>query len=135
MALQYWDGSAALKMSKYDSVYFIYFCKTELIQRTYVETSGKRQCNCRTEMKQKRMGHGQFSIYQERVCDECPNVKLVSSDEELEIEIEKGILTYSLFKRTPKGSDIYIGHEYTPISGRLNQLQFIIIILQNFEHI
>ena len=42
------------------------------------------------EMKQKRMGMGQFTIYQEKVCEECPNVKLESSDEELEIEIERG---------------------------------------------
>ena len=42
------------------------------------------------EMRQKRMGMGQFSIYQEKVCEKCPNVKLVSRDEELEIEIEKG---------------------------------------------
>ena len=41
-------------------------------------------------MKQKRMGMGQFTIYQEKVCEECPNVKLESSDEELEIEIERG---------------------------------------------
>jgi len=42
------------------------------------------------EMRQKRMGN-QFQIYQEKICDECPNVKLVSNDEELEIEIEKGM--------------------------------------------
>jgi len=60
-------------------------------KRTYVETSGTRQCNCRMEMRQKRMGMGQFSIYQEKVCEKCPNVKLVSRDEELEIEIEKGM--------------------------------------------
>jgi len=60
-------------------------------KRTYIETGGKRQCNCRMEMRQKRMGMGQFSIYQERICDECPNVKLVSNDEELEIEIERGM--------------------------------------------
>jgi len=60
-------------------------------KRSYVETSGTRQCNCRMEMRQKRMGMGQFSIYQEKVCEKCPNVKLVSRDEELEIEIEKGM--------------------------------------------
>merc|ERR1712176_1641452 len=60
-------------------------------KRTYVETGGTRQCNCRMEMKQKRMGMGQFTIYQEKVCEECPNVKLESSDEELEIEIERGM--------------------------------------------
>ena len=64
--------------------------KKKQFQRTYVETSGTRQCNCRMEMRQKRMGMGQFSIYQEKVCEKCPNVKLVSRDEELEIEIEKG---------------------------------------------
>ena len=43
------------------------------------------------EMRQKRMGMGQFQIFQEQVCEKCPNVKLVSDDEELEIEIERGM--------------------------------------------
>ena len=43
------------------------------------------------EMRQKRMGMDQFQIFQEQVCEKCPNVKLVSDDEELEIEIERGM--------------------------------------------
>lgn len=60
-------------------------------KRSYRETSGQRDCNCRMEMRQKRMGMGQFQIFQEQVCDKCPNVKLISDDEELEIEIERGM--------------------------------------------
>lgn len=42
-------------------------------------------------MRQKRMGMGQFQIFQEQVCDKCPNMKLISDDEDLEIEIERGM--------------------------------------------
>ena len=42
------------------------------------------------EMKQQRRGNG-YTIYQQRICDKCPNVKLVGNDEELEIEIERGM--------------------------------------------
>lgn len=60
-------------------------------KRTYVETGGQRDCNCKMEMRQKRMGMGQFQIFQEQVCEKCPNVKLVAEDEELEVEIERGM--------------------------------------------
>lgn len=41
-------------------------------------------------MRQKRQGH-QTVIYQQRICEKCPNVKLESDDEELEIKIERGM--------------------------------------------
>jgi len=41
------------------------------------ETAGKRQCNCRNEMKTTQLGPGRIQMTQQRVCDECPNVKYV----------------------------------------------------------
>ena len=38
---------------------------------------GTRKCNCRTEMVTKQMGPGRFSMTQQQVCDDCPNVKWV----------------------------------------------------------
>ena len=93
-------------------------------QRTWQETGGMRQCNCRMEMVQKNMGNGRvmFSvtklkissifqkcifqkkemvirysvtvkkITQQQKCDRCPNVKLVSEDDDLDIQIDKGKL-------------------------------------------
>ena len=34
---------------------------------------GKRQCNCRVEMKTTQVGHGSFQMQQVQVCDECEN--------------------------------------------------------------
>lgn len=36
---------------------------------------GTRKCNCRQEMITQQMGPGRFTMTQQNVCDECPNVK------------------------------------------------------------
>ena len=38
---------------------------------------GKRKCNCRMEMVTQQLGPGRFSMTQQQVCDDCPNVKWV----------------------------------------------------------
>jgi DnaJ family protein B protein 11 len=42
------------------------------------QTSGTRECNCRNEMKTVQVGQGQFQMQQQKVCEQCPNVKLVT---------------------------------------------------------
>lgn len=59
---------------------------------TFEETSGTRQCNCRMEMKTHMTGPGSFQMTQHRVCDQCANLRLVTVTEELELEIEPGML-------------------------------------------
>jgi len=57
----------------------------------YKETYGTRQCNCHWEMVRRPMGPGRFQMYQKEVCDECPNVKLVREEQQLDVEIEVGM--------------------------------------------
>ncbi|KAF6025800.1 dnj-20 [Bugula neritina] len=52
---------------------------------------GTRQCNCRQEMVTQQIGAGRFTMTQQNVCDECPNVKLVTEERVLEVEIEPGM--------------------------------------------
>ena len=52
---------------------------------------GTRQCNCRTEMRTQQLGPGQFQMFQEQVCDKCPNIKMVNEEKRLEVEIEAGV--------------------------------------------
>jgi DnaJ family protein B protein 11 len=53
--------------------------------------SGKRKCNCRTEMKTVQLGPGSFQMSPQQVCEQCPNVKLVNEEKVLEVEIEPGM--------------------------------------------
>jgi DnaJ family protein B protein 11 len=53
--------------------------------------SGTRKCNCRQEMTTKQLGPGQFQMFQQQVCDECPNVKFENEEKTLEVEIEAGM--------------------------------------------
>lgn len=53
--------------------------------------AGTRKCNCRREMRTQSMGPGRFQMFEETVCEDCPNVKLVSEERILEVEIEPGM--------------------------------------------
>jgi len=55
------------------------------------EAPGKRQCNCREEMKTIQLGPGRFQMIPKKVCDECPNVNLFLEERQLEMEVEIGI--------------------------------------------
>ncbi|CAF1032855.1 unnamed protein product [Rotaria magnacalcarata] len=55
------------------------------------QTAGSRKCNCRMEMRTTQMGPGRFQMMQEQVCDECPNIKFVTEEKVLEIEVEAGV--------------------------------------------
>lgn len=54
--------------------------------------AGSRKCNCRQEMVTRNLGPGRFQMIQQKVCDECPNVKLVNEERILEVEVEAGMV-------------------------------------------
>jgi DnaJ homolog subfamily B member 11 len=43
-------------------------------------------------MVTKSLGPGRFQMMQQTVCDECPNVRLVNEERNLELEIETGVV-------------------------------------------
>merc|ERR1712241_189794 len=53
--------------------------------------AGKRRCNCRQEMVTRSLGPGRFQMTQQEVCDECPNVKYVTEEKYMDIEVEVGV--------------------------------------------
>merc|ERR1712109_88471 len=53
---------------------------------------GTRKCNCRQEMVTRSLGPGRFQMTQQQVCDDCPNVKFVSEEHHLEVEVEPGMM-------------------------------------------
>ncbi|CAI5442863.1 unnamed protein product [Caenorhabditis angaria] len=73
-----------------EEAYVGHFVEVKRKKAVYKQTSGTRQCNCRHEMRTEQMGQGRFQMYQVKVCDECPNVKLVQESKTLEVEIEAG---------------------------------------------
>ncbi|PAV76051.1 hypothetical protein WR25_02860 [Diploscapter pachys] len=73
-----------------EEVYNGHFVEVKRKKAVYKPTSGTRQCNCRHEMRTEQMGMGRFQMYQVKVCDECPNVKLVQENKALEVEVEIG---------------------------------------------
>eukprot|EP00042_Codosiga_hollandica_P023220 m.90353 g.90353 ORF g.90353 m.90353 type:complete len:302 (+) comp51097_c0_seq1:294-1199(+) len=54
--------------------------------------AGKRQCNCRVEMKTVQVGPGSFQMHQQQVCDECENKRLVTQYREIQVDIEAGMV-------------------------------------------
>eukprot|EP00048_Salpingoeca_helianthica_P021562 m.13069 g.13069 ORF g.13069 m.13069 type:complete len:358 (-) comp6119_c0_seq1:290-1363(-) len=66
---------------------------------------GTRQCNCRQEMRTTMIGQGRFQMMQVQVCDNCPNVRLVTESHEMELEIEPG---------TPDGFELVFPGEGEP---------------------
>ena len=44
------------------------------------------------EMKTTQLGPGRFQMMQEEVCDDCPQVKFVTEEKMLEVEIEPGMV-------------------------------------------
>jgi len=56
------------------------------------EARGTRKCNCRQEMVTRSLGPGRFQMTQQEVCDECPNIRFVSEEHHLEVEIEPGMM-------------------------------------------
>ncbi|KAL0273860.1 UNVERIFIED_CONTAM: hypothetical protein PYX00_006441 [Menopon gallinae] len=85
-----------------DIVMDLYVTLEELFVGNFVEITrnkpvirpakGTRKCNCRQEMVTRSLGPGRLQMTQQTVCDECPNVKLVNEERQLEIEIEAGMV-------------------------------------------
>lgn len=83
-----------LVMDLYVSLEEVYngnFIEVVRAQPVAKQTGGSRKCNCRMEMRTTQMGAGRFQMVQEQVCDECPNIKFVTEEKVLEIEVEPGV--------------------------------------------
>ncbi|KAI0990682.1 hypothetical protein GJ496_001666 [Pomphorhynchus laevis] len=88
------------------------------------KTSGTRQCNCRTEMKATSLGGGQYTMMQHKICETCPNVKYVTEEQLLDIEIEIGVEDNHVYT--------FKGEGEPHIDGEAGDLQFIIRIENHF---
>lgn len=99
---------------------FVEFVRYKAVPK---ESAGKRECNCRYEMRQQRQGN-RIQMYQAKVCDECNNVKLVLEERELEFEIEKG--SQDGFDET-----VFYGEGEVEIDGDQGDLQIIYKILKH----
>lgn len=89
------------------------------------QTGGSRKCNCRMEMRTTQVGPGRFQMVQEQVCDECPNIKFVTEEKVLEVEVEPGVTN---------GFEIPFLSEGEPhVDGEPGDLKFIIRI-QKHQH-
>ncbi|KAI6194177.1 J domain-containing protein [Aphelenchoides besseyi] len=73
-----------------EEVYNGNFVEIRRRKAVYKPTPGTRECNCRHEMRAQQLGGGHLQMFQVRVCDECPNVKLVTETKTLEVEVEVG---------------------------------------------
>ncbi|CAF1595796.1 unnamed protein product [Adineta ricciae] len=101
-----------------EEVYNGNFIEVVRVKPVAKETSGSRRCNCRMEMRTIQMGPGRFQMMQDQVCDECPNIKFVTEEKVLEIEVELGV---------PDGYQIPFLAEGEPhIEGEPGDLKFII---------
>merc|ERR1712106_825393 len=68
---------------------FVEMTHTGLVMKP---AKGTRKCNCRQEMVTRSLGPGRFQMTQQQVCDDCPNVKFVSEEHNLEVEVEPGMM-------------------------------------------
>ncbi|XP_077997266.1 dnaJ homolog subfamily B member 11-like [Glandiceps talaboti] len=83
------------------------------------EAPGFRKCNCHQEMQTIQLGPGRFQMSPRDVCDECPNVKFVSEEKLLEIEIEPGMRDGHIYP--------FISEGEPHIDGEPGDLRFIIV--------
>nr|XP_006812668.1 PREDICTED: LOW QUALITY PROTEIN: dnaJ homolog subfamily B member 11-like [Saccoglossus kowalevskii] len=84
----------------------------------YRTAAGFRKCNCRQEMQTIQLGPGRFQMTPRDVCDECPNMKLVTEEKLLEIEIEPGMRDGHVYPFLSEGEP--------HIDGEPGDLRFII---------
>jgi len=87
------------------------------------QTSGTRECNCRNEMRTTQVGPGRIQMTQQRVCDQCPNVKFVNEEKSLEMEVEPGM---------EEGTEYpFYGEGEPDIDGEPGDIAFKIVILKH----
>merc|ERR1719315_147772 len=84
---------------------------------------GTRKCNCRQEMVTRSLGPGRFQMTQQQVCDDCPQVKMVNEERELEVEIEQGMVHHQEYP--------FIAEGEPHIDGEPGDLKFRIIELKH----
>nr|CAB3238719.1 dnaJ homolog subfamily B member 11-like [Phallusia mammillata] len=106
-----------------EEIYSGNFIEIQRIKPVAKQTSGSRECNCRTEMKTTQVGPGRIQMTQQRVCDQCPNFKYVNEEKILEMEIEPGM---------EEGQEYpFVGEGEPNIDGDPGDIFFKIIILKH----
>eukprot|EP00892_Ulva_mutabilis_P005332 jgi/Ulvmu1/3170/UM015_0211.1 len=73
------------------------------VKGVYEKTSGTRQCNCRMKTVTKQLGPGMIQQFQQRECEQCPNVKLVEDTVKLSFDIEPGMDTGHVITLSEEG--------------------------------
>ncbi|TKR68419.1 hypothetical protein L596_024408 [Steinernema carpocapsae] len=101
-----------------EEIYNGHFVETKRKKSVYKETSGTRQCNCRHEMRTQQMGAGRFQMFQVKVCDECPNVELVTESRILEVMVDVGV--------EEGHEETFVGEGEPHIEGDPGDLKFVI---------
>ncbi|GMS84425.1 hypothetical protein PENTCL1PPCAC_6600, partial [Pristionchus entomophagus] len=99
-----------------EELYSGHFVEVKRKKAVYKAASGNRQCNCRHEMRTEQMGMGRFQMYQVKVCDECPNVKLTQETRTLEVEVESGA--------DDGDEQVFVGEGEPHIDGEPGDLKF-----------
>ncbi|CAJ0919207.1 unnamed protein product, partial [Mesorhabditis belari] len=99
-----------------EEVYNGHFVTIKRKKAVYKQTSGTRECNCRHEMRTEQMGMGRFQMYQVKVCDQCPNVKLIQETKTLEVEVEIGA--------DDGHEQVFVGEGEPHIEGEPGDLRF-----------
>jgi len=87
------------------------------------QASGTRKCNCRQEMQTVQLGPGRFQMTQQQVCDDCPQVKMVNEERELEVEIEPGMVHHQEYP--------FIAEGEPHIDGEPGDLKFRVVELKH----
>jgi len=87
------------------------------------QAKGTRECNCRTEMKTHQVGPGRIQMTQQRVCDQCPDVKFVNEERVLEMEIEPGMEDGQIYP--------FVGEGEPNVDGDPGDLNFKIKVLKH----
>lgn len=99
-----------------EDVYNGDFVEVQRVKPMFKQTSGSRKCNCRQEMQTVPLGGGRFQMFQQQVCDECPNVKRVTEERTLEVEVEIGM--------TDGQEQVFVGEGEPHIDGEPGDLRF-----------
>uniref|UniRef100_A0A914V7A0 DnaJ homolog dnj-20 n=1 Tax=Plectus sambesii TaxID=2011161 RepID=A0A914V7A0_9BILA len=99
-----------------EEMYNGHFVEVKRKKAVYKAAHGTRKCNCRHEMRTVQMGQGRFQMFQEKVCDDCPNVKLTTEERTLEVEIEVGMEEFQ--------EQTFVGEGEPHIEGEPGDLKF-----------
>merc|ERR1712212_196207 len=65
--------------------------KLTMTEKSVRDAPGTRECNCHMEMRTVQRGPGQMEMHQHQVCEQCPNIRLVEDDVDIDVVIQPGM--------------------------------------------